>query len=432
MSPNPSKFLELLPEEARLGTDGRLSIGGVALETLAEEYGTPLHVIDEAGLRRQMQRFVSGLSERWPNSSVLFASKSLPVQAIYAIAHSQGMAIDVAGGGELELALAARVPSKQIYFHGNAKTDAEVQRALRAGISTFIVDNPDELDRLEKYVTRTQQVLLRVIPQIDAATHASQATGGADSKFGVHLEEIGPLIERIHRHPFLNLDGVHIHIGSQILQKEQFGEAVRRISEVGIFDTYNIGGGLGVRYTYSESAPSVESYLDTVVASARNHLPASAKLIIEPGRSVVARAGVTLYDVVSVKKRCDASFVAVDGGLADQLDIALTQQRYEIANVSKFTDAWSTTANVVGRQCESGDLLVRDASLPDTSVGDLMVMPMTGAYSYTMANNYNGALKPAIVFVGNGRARLAVRRESYEDLLRTHQPSLGIDWSGLP
>lgn len=425
------EFWSLLPEEAGRDRDGSLTIGGVSVDELAATYGTPLHIMDEAGLRRQIRRFVHGLRDRWPNSEVLFASKSLPVQAMYAIAQSEGLSVDVAGGGELQLALAAGVQPERIHFHGNAKTDAEVEMALAAGVGAFVVDNADEVDRLERLLTKPQELLLRVIPGVDAVTHPSQATGGNDSKFGVSLTEAPALIARMRANPLMRVAGVHMHIGSQILESAPFAEAVRNISVVGEFDTYDVGGGLGVRYTYAENPPTVETYLDALVDSAQAFLPAGAKLLIEPGRSVVARAGVTLYEVVSVKRGAP-TFVAVNGGLADQLDIALTGQRYEAMNASRLDEAWTETAHVVGRQCESGDLLVRDAPLAPARVGDLLVMPVTGAYSYTTSNNYNGALKPAMVFVANGQARLAVRREEYEDLLRTHAPALGEDWTALP
>ncbi|WP_348789954.1 diaminopimelate decarboxylase [Leifsonia sp. NPDC080035] len=413
----------ILPENSSVRADGVLEIGGVAVDELAAEYGTPLYVFDEAGLRRQARRFVDGLRERWPDSEVLFASKSLPAVGMYRLAHEEGVSIDVAGGGELRLALAAGVAPERIHFHGNAKTDAELTMALEAGIGTIIVDNEDELDRLARLLRRPQKLLLRVIPGIEAKTHASQATGGNTSKFGLPIDQLGHAIARIRKHPLMEFEGVHLHIGSQILDVEQFAEAVQKISTVGAFPVYDVGGGLGIAYTVDDVAPSVEEYLDAIVAAARASLPAGAKLMIEPGRSLVARAGVTLYRVVSVK-RTGRTFVAVDGGMADQLDVALTQQRYEAVAADRMLEPCTESVQLVGRQCESGDLLVDGAVLPQPRVGDLVVMPATGAYGYTLANNYNGALKPAIVFVADGEARLVVRRETYDDLLATHEPAV--------
>lgn len=418
----------ILPEEAGVNSLGELEIGGRSVPALASEFGTPLHVYDEAGLRRQLRRFVDGLRARWPRSEVLFASKSFPAVAMYRLAAEEGLAIDVAGGGELQLALAAGVPADRIYVHGNAKTEAELEMALAAGVGTFIVDNTDELDRLERLLPlrasgQRQRLLLRVIPGIDVVTHASQATGGAKSKFGLPIEQAQAAIERMRANPLMEFEGIHLHIGSQILDTESFAQAVQAISTAGSYDCYDVGGGLGVAYTYNEHAPSVDDYLDAIVAAATRWLPAEAKLMIEPGRSLVARAGVTVYRVTSVK-RTGETFVAVDGGMADQLDIALTQQRYEAVLANRMLEPWTETAQLVGRQCESGDLLVDQAQLPEAHVDDVLVMPATGAYAYTMSNNYNGALKPAIVFVRDGVAKLVVQRESYADLLRPHAPAL--------
>lgn len=415
----------ILPEGAACDELGNLTIGGVSVTELAERYGTPLHIIDEFGLRRQIRRFVLGLRDRWPNSEVLFASKSLPIVEMYRVAQQEGLSVDVAGGGELRLALAAGVDPARIYFHGNAKTDAEVRHALESGVGTIIVDNEDELDRLERLLHAPQRLLLRVIPGVDAETHASQATGGEKSKFGLPMGQAIRAIERMNAHPLMQFEGVHLHIGSQILNTEQFAEAVENISTAGDFTTYDVGGGLGVKYTYDEQAPTVESYLDAVTAAARQHLPEGVKLMIEPGRSVVARAGITLYRVVSVK-RTGQVFVAVDGGLADQLDVALTGQRYEAVLANRLTEPWVESVQLVGRQCESGDLLVDGAAMPAARPGDLVAMATTGAYSYTMSNNYNGALRPAIVFVADGEARLVTRRETYEDLLALHEPALAL------
>lgn len=414
---------QMLPEHSSLGTNGALQVGGVSVVELAERYGTPLHVFDERGLREQARRFVNGLRERWPNSEVLFASKSFPAVGMYQIAQQEGLSVDVAGGGELQLALAAGVSPERIYFHGNAKTSAELRMALDAGIGTIIVDNNDEIDRLEVLLEQPQRLLLRVIPGVDAETHASQATGGNDSKFGLPMDQALAAIERMRAHPLMQFEGVHLHIGSQILNTAQFAEAVEKISSAGAFDTYNIGGGLGVRYTHTEDAPTVDEYLDAIVAAAKANLPHDAKLVIEPGRSIVARAGITVYRVVSVK-HTGKTFVAVDGGMADHVDIALTAQRYEAILANRANEAATENVRLVGRQCESGDLLIDGAPLPAAAVGDVIVMATTGAYSYTLSNNYNGALKPAIVFVQNGEDRLVTRRETYADLLATHQVAL--------
>jgi diaminopimelate decarboxylase len=228
------------------------------------------------------------------------------------------------------------------------------------------------------------------------------------------------LIDVIKKSQRLRLRGVHLHIGSQILETNSFVDAVRQISVFEDQDAYDIGGGLGVRYTYSENPPTIDQYLDAIVGVARESLPADAKLLIEPGRSLVARAGMTLYTVVSVKQS-GRNFVAVDGGMADNLDIALTGQRYEAVIDGRVLEQGDTSSVVVGRQCESGDRLIDGIDLPDPKVGDLLVMPVTGAYAYTMANNYNGALIPPVVFVEDGASTLVVRRQTFQDVVALHQ-----------
>lgn len=418
-----SELTDILPEEATVDASGELLIGGVRVSDLAAQYGTPLHVFDEEGLRRQIRRFVDGLRSRWPNSAVLFASKSLPIVGMYQIAQEEGLAVDVAGGGELMLALAGGVAPERIYVHGNAKTEEELAYALEVGVGTIIVDNEDELDRLEQLLVRPQRLLLRVIPGVAAETHASQATGGNDSKFGLPMDQAKRAIERMQQHPLMLFEGVHMHIGSQILNVQQFAEAVRNISGTGTFATYDLGGGLGVKYTYGEEPPSVETYLDSIVEQAKASLPEGAKLLIEPGRSIVARAGVSVYTAISVKKT-GKQFLAVDGGMADQLDVALTHQRYEAVVANRMCEPRTESYQLVGRQCESGDLLIDGVEMPKVSVGDTVVMLATGAYSYTTSNNYNGALRPAIVFVRHGESKLVVRRETYDDLLALHKPAL--------
>lgn len=413
--------------------DGELVIGGCRVSDLVAEYGSPLHIYDEAGLRDQMRSLVSGLRSRHESSEVLFASKAAPIVAIYAIAAAEGMMIDVAGGGELELALAAGVDPKNIYFHGNAKTDAELERAIEVGVGTIIVDSEDEIDRLDRLVPAgsRQRLLVRVTPGVEAETHASMNTGGSNSKFGLPPVKVCELIDSLREHPRLEIVGVHVHIGSQILNIDQFAEAVAALAPISGLPVYDLGGGLGIAYHEGEQAPTVDEYLDRLVGAAHEYLPTSAKLLIEPGRATVARAGVTAYRVVVVKQT-GRRFVAVDGGLADQLEIAMTGQRFEAVLANRADEVADTTVQLVGRQCESGDLLIDGAEMPNPRVDDIVVMPATGAYSYTMTNNYNGALRPAVVLVANGVARLAARREDVADLLRLHEPAQNQNWAVEP
>ncbi|WP_230972792.1 diaminopimelate decarboxylase [Gulosibacter hominis] len=424
-----NELLQVLPETAAFSDEHTLEIGGLPVSDLAAKYGTPLHVIDETGLRQQMRRVLDGLRTRWPKSDVLFASKAFPIRAMYSIAESEGICVDVAGGGELNLALRGGVSPEHIYFHGNAKTEAELRMGLDAGIRCFIIDNFDELARLEKLCDRVQEVMLRVNPLVPVNVHPNQVTAHAESKFGMTFDEARKAIERIKAHPHLRFEGVHLHLGSQILDVEPFAEGVKAVAEFGDVATYDIGGGLGVDYYPGEGAPAVDAYLDAVTGAAVEVLPRESRIIIEPGRALVARSGVTVYSVVSVKRRDRKSFVAVDGGMADQLDIALTGQRYSVTNISRSNPNDIFVADVVGRQCESGDLLVSDAEFQGAEPGDLLVMPVTGAYSYTMTNNYNGALRPAVVLVADGKDYLAVRRENYEELSMLHEPAAGVDWA---
>jgi diaminopimelate decarboxylase len=420
-------LLALFPEHSSVTPDGELVIGGVGVRELAERFGTPAFIVDEAGLRSQARRMKDGLSARHPDSEVVFASKSFPCLAAFKLLAAEGLSIDVAGAGELVMALAAGVAPERIYLHGNAKTTAELTMALEAGVGCVVVDNFDDIDRLESLATRPQRVLIRVIPGISPQTHQSQSTGGADSKFGLPADQARAAIARIEASDRLRLDGLHLHIGSQILDTGPFARAVEAVAALGRFPVYDIGGGLGVRYTREDDAPTVEQYLDTITSAAHAYLPAGARLVIEPGRSLTARSCATLYHVTTVK-RTGRTFVAVNGGMADNLDAALTGQRFEAALATRMLEPPDEVADLVGRQCESGDRLVAGLRLPAPVVGDLVAMPVTGAYTYTLANNYNGALKPPIVFCRDGQALLVAARETHEHVLALHRPALDIIW----
>lgn len=412
-------FAPVLPVHSSISAQGELLVAGCAVSDLSREFGTPLYVFDEQGIRDQARAYRNSLARLWPNSAVLFASKAFPCVAMYRLAAEEGLKVDVAGGGELHLALRGGVAPDDIYLHGNAKTDAELAMAVEAGVGTIVIDNEDDIDRLERLVDCEQRVLVRVIPDVSPDTHESQSTGGATSKFGLPRDQALRAIDRITRSPKLRFDGVHLHIGSQILSTTPFAESIRALSEYGTYPVYDIGGGLGVQYTRDVPAPGVAEYLETVVAAAKRYLPHESQLLFEPGRALVARAGLTLYRVTTVKTTMK-TFVAVDGGMSDHLDAALTDQRYEAIIANRMLDAFEVRADVVGRQCESGDLLVGDALLNNPRRNDVLAILASGAYSYTFANNYNGALKPAIVFCRDGDARLVTRRETYDDLVRTH------------
>ncbi|NNN00520.1 MAG: diaminopimelate decarboxylase [Acidimicrobiaceae bacterium] len=393
-----------------------LVIGGCRVRELAETFATPALIIDERALRQRARRYRDGLSARWANSQVVWASKSLPCTAIYRIMGEEGLGVDVAGGGELVMALSAGVDPGRIVLHGNAKTDDELQRAVRAEVGTIVIDNFDDIDRLEKLVTNEQAVLVRVVPNVDAPTHDAIATGHANSKFGLSFDDAERAIARLRASQRLRLDGLHVHVGSQILSTEPFTRAIEAIARLGKFPVYDLGGGLGARYTHEMTVPSVEQYLDALVASAREHLPAESRILIEPGRSMVAESAMTLYSVVTVKRGAHRSFVAVDGGMGDNLEVSLYDQAFDATVANRVGRGENFT--LVGRHCESGDQLIESVALRDPRIGDLIAVPVTGAYCMTMANNYNGALRPPIVMVRDATATLVQRRETYDDLLR--------------
>ena len=408
------QILSLFPAGTSLNEKKELLIGGCSTSELAATFGTPALIIDEAALRNRARRYHDGLRSRWPNSEVIWASKSLPLTSVFRIIGEEGLGVDVAGGGELVMALAAGVNPAKIVMHGNAKTDDEIHMAVTAGVGTIVIDNFHDIDRLEKIVKGEQAVLVRIIPGVMPDTHAANATGQDDSKFGLSLSDAKVAIERLQASKKLRLDGLHLHLGSQIMSKAPFIESIKAIASLGEFAVYDLGGGLGVRYTYTDKPPSVEEYLDALIDTARRYLPATAKILIEPGRSMVADAAVTLYRVVTIK-RSVRTFVAIDGGMADNLEVSLYGQRFE-ATVANRVGGGELYA-LVGRHCESGDILIDGVKLQDPQVGDIIAVPVTGAYCITMANNYNGARRPPVVMCRDGVARAVVRRETYEDLL---------------
>jgi diaminopimelate decarboxylase len=411
-------LLSLFPPGSAADADGMLRIGGCRADALAEEFGTPVLVVAEQALRARAREYADELAARWPRSRVVFASKAFPCTAVQRVMTEEGLGLDVAGGGEIVTAIAAGADPGLLVLHGNAKTDEEIAMVAEHGIGLVVVDNADDVDRLEATIPggREQDVLVRVIPGVQAETHASVLTGHAGSKFGLAPAAAAELIGRIERSPRLRMQGLHVHVGSQILDVEPFARSVGPIAALGRFPVYDLGGGLGARYSYADRPPTVGAYLDALVGAAREHLPADAELIIEPGRSMVAAAAATLYRVVTVK-RGEITFVAVDGGMGDNLEVALYGQRFEAGIASRIAAQDGETVTLVGRHCESGDVLVDGVRLDAPRVGDLIGVPATGAYCHTMANNYNGNRRIPVVFAAGGAARVVVRRESWADLL---------------
>ncbi|MFB7662390.1 diaminopimelate decarboxylase [Kitasatospora sp. NPDC056138] len=414
-----NRLLTLFPQGTAVAEGGELLIGGCRVTELAERYGTPALLVDETALRTRARRYADGLAARWPNSRVTFASKAFPCSAVYRLLAQEGLGMDVAGGGELTLALAAGADPAGLVVHGNAKTEEELRLAVSAGAGLIVIDNFDDIDRLEKIAVehpgRAQGVLVRVTPDIRPDTHAAVSTGQAGSKFGLSPARAREAIARLRGSDRLRLDGLHVHVGSQILRTEPFTRAVEAVAELGEFAVYDLGGGLGSRYTYQDRPPSIEQYLDVLVAAARRVLPVGARILIEPGRSLVAETGVSLYRAVTVKDG-EQPIVAVDGGMGDNLEVSLYAQRFEATVATRV--GGGEPCRLVGRHCESGDTLSDGVLLRDPRPGDLIAVPATGAYTYALSNNYNGARRPPVVFCGEGRSRAVVRRETYEDLMR--------------
>ena len=425
--------LGLLPSTAALSEDGRLSVGGCDLGELAERFGTPLFVYDEEHLRRRCREYTGHFG-----ANVAYAGKAFLCRAMVRLAEEEGLHLDVATGGELHVALSARFPASRLVFHGNNKSEAELASALAAGVGRIVADSSDELDRIEALVKgglRPPNVLLRITPAVEAHTHEYIETGVEDSKFGFPVRP-GDALEaarRVSASPHMNLAGLHCHIGSQIFVLGSYARAAAVVARLAAaveaaigapLPELNLGGGLGVAYQSGEKPPAVADYaahLGQALADAAREagLARVPPLFVEPGRSIVATAGLTLYRVGTIKEIAGVrTYVAVDGGMSDNVRPATYGARYEVFDPTRAAEPRPLRATVAGKHCEQGDLLVRDAYLPaGLAVGDLLCTPVTGAYGYAMASNYNKVPRPAVVFVSRGQPREVVRRETLDDLL---------------
>jgi diaminopimelate decarboxylase len=415
MLPTRTQLSRAYPIASRIDDDGRLQLGGCDALELAREFGTPAYIVVEDDLRARAQTFVEAFRARTQNFDVLFASKAFPCTAVYRVLAEEGISCDVASGGELALALRGGFDPARIYMHGNAKSLQELREARAAGVGHIVIDNADEIGRLEAVVgdEPPQPVLLRVTPDVRGRTHDKISTGQADSKFGFSMADAPAAIARVRESRALDLAGLHIHIGSQILELDPFRRAIEAIASLGDFGTYNLGGGLGVAYTAEQEPPRIADYVAAKVTAAERAFGPGKRLLEEPGRALVANSTVTLYTVQSVKRNV-STWVAVDGGMSDNLRPMLYGAVYEAQIADRF--GGGTPSRLTGKHCESGDVIVRDVELADPRVGDVIVTPATGAYGHAMASNYNGVPRPPVVFVSNGDARLVVRRETYDDL----------------
>jgi diaminopimelate decarboxylase len=413
----------LLPDSAEVGPSGQLIVGGCDVVALAEQFGTPLFVYDEAQLRARCAEAVAAFGD-----GVAYATKAFLCRAMAKLAHDEGMHLDVASGGELAVALSAGVPAERVVLHGNNKSDEELIAAREAGVGRIVVDSFDELDRLEGLFGAdgiVPKVLLRITPGVEAHTHEFVMTGQDDSKFGFGLKvgDAARAVERAQAMRGVELVGIHAHIGSQVFVAGFFEQAVEALAPF-VNDTglpeLSIGGGIGVAYIEGEEAPTITEWGDVVRAACAS-AGITARVSAEPGRSIAAAAGITLYRVGTIKEVPGIrTFVAVDGGFIDNPRPALYGSGYETFDPARVAAERTEVVRLVGKHCESGDVIVPEAKVPPgLAVGDLVATPVTGAYGRSMGSNYNLLARPAVVFLADGQARLVIRRETEADLLAT-------------
>ena len=415
--------LRLLPSSAAVSADGALSIGGVEVKDMASHFNTPLFVYDENHLRERCREAVAAFGA----DSVIYATKAFLCKAMAKLAHEEGVLLDVATGGEFHVALIAGVPGNRCVMHGNNKSVDELRMAITNGVRHIVVDSFDELERLENLHAEglsAPRIQLRITPGVHVNTHDYVSTGQDDSKFGFNLNngDAHRAIEQARSSAAVDLVGIHCHIGSNVLAIENFEDASKVMVDLFAssgLQELTLGGGLGVAYTEHDNAPTMQQWAD-VLKRAASSLPSTTRIYVEPGRSIVATAGVTVYEVGTVKNVDGIrTYIAVDGGMSDNMRPALYESEYEVFDPERTTTDRTERARIVGKHCESGDILVFDAPVPpNIAAGDLLVTPVTGAYGYSMANNYNKVTRPAVVFVADGAARLVVRRETLDDLTR--------------
>jgi diaminopimelate decarboxylase len=412
----------VLPIGSAVNGQGHLEVGGCDVVAVAEEFGTPAYIYAEDDLRARARAYREAFERRGVDGEVLYASKAFPATAAYKLFAEEGLSVDVASGGELHLALAAGFDPARIHMHGNNKTDEEILMAARAGIGHLILDSFDEIERCERLLDAPIKVLVRVTPGIKPSTHDYITTGQLDSKFGFGTGDATGAeraIERVLASDVLELVGLHAHIGSQIFELEPYRLAIAALGELAgdWCKVVDVGGGLGIAYTEDDRPPAIDDYVGVKVDGVREVFGDEVRMMIEPGRSLVANAGVTAYRVGTVKEIPGIrTYLAVDGGMSDNLRPMLYGSRYEALIADRVLAEPDTLATVAGMHCESGDVIVRDAMLAAPAVGDVLVTPATGAYGHAMASNYNGVTRPPVIFCRGGEARLVVRRETFDDL----------------
>lgn len=428
----------ILHENITVNEAGRLAFAGMDVVKLAEEYGTPLYLMDEARLRRNCRVYRNAMTAAFGADALpLFAGKALCLGALYPILLEEGMGADVVSGGELYTALNAGFPAERLYFHGNGKTDSEIQYGIQSGVGCFVVDNDEELEAIGRFATRlgrVQPIILRLTPGIDPHTFKAVSTGILDCQFGVPIETGQALafVKKALQTDGVKLMGYHCHLGSQIFEWEpyrdaiqvclHFSEQVRR--ETGFeAEELNLGGGFGVKYVEDQPIPDIAAFIAALGVFLKKYCAERSlsvpRIRMEPGRSIVADAGMTIYTVQSVKQiPGGSSFVIVDGGMSDNPRYALYQSPYTVLHAERPEAEADFCCTLAGRCCESGALLQENIRLPKPVRGEHIAMPVTGAYQYSMASNYNRLGKAPVVLLNEGRTRVIARREEYEDLCK--------------
>ncbi|HET8592881.1 MAG TPA: diaminopimelate decarboxylase [Solirubrobacterales bacterium] len=424
-TPDPIAASPVYPAGSRVNERGHLEIGGCDMVELADRFGTPAYVYAEDDMRGRAREYLRAFEARTDAFEVVYASKSLPCTAAYRVMREEGLSVDVASGGELHMALAAGFDPARIHLHGNNKSEAELRYAFDAGVGHLILDSFDEIELADRLLDRTQRALIRVTPGIKPTTHDYVQTGQLDSKFGFGLADglAERAVSRVRASKQIELVGLHAHIGSQIFELEPYVKAIEVIAEFCEAvelepELLNVGGGLGIAYLDSDEPPSTDDYVDVKVRGVQRVFDPAPRILVEPGRSLVGNAGVTGYRIGTVKEIPGVrTYVAVDGGMSDNLRPMLYGSRYEAVIADRAAEVPDAPATIAGMHCESGDVLIRDVELAAPRVGDVLVTPATGAYGYALANNYNGVPRPPVIFCRDGEAHLVVRRETWEDLL---------------
>jgi diaminopimelate decarboxylase len=424
---DPIASSAVYPIGSRVNDLGHLEVGGCDVVELTREFGTPAYIYAVEDLRARAGTYLSAFAARCEDGDfeVVYASKAAPFTAAYRVFHEAGLSVDVASGGELHMALRAGFDPARIHMHGNNKSDAELRFAVESGVGHVICDSLAEIERLDAICAELearQRTLIRITPGVKAETHSYVQTGQLDSKFGLGLADglAALAVDAVLGSNRLELVGLHAHIGSQIFELEPYVGAIEALAELADpawCRMLNVGGGLGIAYTRADEPPSVSDYIDVKVRGIKRLFDPVPRILVEPGRSLVGNAGVTAYTVGTVKEIPGVrTYVAVDGGMSDNMRPMLYGARYEAVIADRAAEPPDALVTIAGMHCESSDILVRDVELEAPRRGDILVTPATGAYGYAMASNYNGVPRPPVVFCRDGDARVVVRRETYDDL----------------